>query len=502
MKNRFIPGICAGAVLLAVLTACQTTPAAAPVASTIQADRAGFAPRGNAEHSSVTFSLLFGNKEAIKSWKLEVVGAIGTQKAWSGDTTDLPANLRWDGTTDGGGMAPEGAYVARLSIDYGKTYQPFTEDSASFILDITPPAGHIDIDPRKILPAESGIAAPLTFTITASGGVAKIVDWSLDIYDETGALFRSLAGTWPSAKTSWDGASTNGTFVAPARTYKAVATIRDEYGNSAQLKADVPVAGLPPAIQESTVRPRSPGFSPKSDAGARVMDLLLAFGDLDDLKSWKLSVAQAGSGVQKSWGGDAENMPQSVSWDGTTDSGVAAPQGTYKATLSIDYGRSFKPSRVESEPFILDLTPPEGSVATDPDRLVPDGKGGIAPVEFKIDATSSLAALAGWSVAILGPDGKAVANLEGSWPAAAVTWDGTLAGGGRADPGTTYTYVVHVRDEYGNVGEMRGSLVGGELMTVTGQAGIRPLTAGFTPNGVGAADSVTLAISYGRPAAV
>ena len=57
-------------------------------------------------------------------------------------------------------MAPEGAYVARLSIDYGKTYQLFTQDSTSFVLDITPPAGHIDLDPKKILPAEPGVAGP------------------------------------------------------------------------------------------------------------------------------------------------------------------------------------------------------------------------------------------------------------------------------------------------------------------------------------------------------
>ena len=143
-----------------------------------------------------------------------------------------------------------------------------------------------------------------------------------------------------------------------------------------------------------------------------------------------------------------------------------------------------------------------GSVAVDPPLLMPDGKGGITPMAFTVNATSPIAGLVGWSLSVLGPDGKAVANLEGSWPAAAVTWDGTLTGGGRADPSMTYTYVAHVRDEYGNVGEMRGSLAGGEVATVPGQAGIRPLTAGFTPNGVGAADSVTLALSYGQPAAV
>jgi len=502
MKKRFLRGICAAVALIAAFAGCQTAPAAAPVASTIQAESAGFAPRGDAEHSSITFSLLFGNKEAIKSWKVEVAGAVGVPKVWSGDKTHMPANLSWDGTTDGGDLAPEGAYVARLSIDYGKTYQLFTQDSASFVLDITPPAGRIDLDPKEFLPADPGVSAPLTFTITASGGVAKIDEWSLDIYDETGALFRSFAGKWPSAKTSWDGSSTNGAFVAPARTYKAVATVRDEYGNSAQLKADVLVADVPSAIEKSLVRPRSSGFSPKSETLARAMDLLLTLGDMDDLKSWKLSVAHEDKGAQKSWSGDAESLPQSVSWDGTTDGGVAAPEGTYTAVLSVDYGRSFKPVHAQSEPFILDLTPPAGSVAVDPARLTPDGKGGITPVAFKIDAASPFAGLAGWSLSILGSDGNAVANLEGSGPAATATWDGTLAGGGRADPRTAYTYVAHVRDEYGNVGEIRGSLASGELPPVLGQAGIRPLTGGFSPKGVAAADTVTFALSYGQSAAV
>jgi flagellar hook assembly protein FlgD len=502
VNSRLIPGICATAVLVAAFVGCQTTPDAAPVASAIQADRAGFAPRGDAEHSSITFSLLFGNKEAIKGWKVEVVGAVGAEKVWSGDKTQMPATLSWDGTIDGGAPAPEGAYVARLSIDYGKTYRQFTQETANFILDVTPPTGRIAVEPKQFVPADPGVSAPLTFSITASGGVAKIDEWSLDIYDETGALFRSFAGKWPAAKASWDGSSTNGAFVAPATIYKAVATVRDEYGNSAELKADVPVADVPPPIEESLVRARSSGFSPKSDTQARAMDLLLTFGDLDDLKSWKLSVAQADGDAQKNWSGNEEHLPQSIPWDGKTDGGDAAAEGRYTAALSVDYGRSFKPVHVQSEPFILALTPPAGAVAAEPARLTPDGKGGITPVAFKIDASSPLAKIEGWSLSILGSDGNAVAKFEGVWPAAEATWDGRLAGGGRADPGMAFTYVAHVRDEYGNVGEIRGSLGSGELPAVQGQAGIRPLAGGFAPTGGGAAASITLALSYGQPAAV
>ena len=50
-------------------------------------------------------------------------------------------SLTWDGKADSGTMAPEGAYTAKLSIDYASKYQSVSLESKSFVLDINPPTG-------------------------------------------------------------------------------------------------------------------------------------------------------------------------------------------------------------------------------------------------------------------------------------------------------------------------------------------------------------------------
>ncbi len=488
------------ALLIAVL-GCQTT-LIAPAESAIQVEKSGFSPKGTADQAMIEISLLYGNGDSIKSWKVEIVGGGVARRTWSGDAMNLPASLSWDGAGDDGNMAPEGTYVARLSIEYEKTYQSVSVESSSFVLDVTPPTGSIVLDPPQFTPSDQGVTGPMTLTIKATSALAKMDSWSLDIYDPAGGLVKSFSGQWPTAAATWDGSSLGGGFVSPATTYAAVATVRDEYGNSAQLKAAVPVADIPLATQENLVQPQSAGFSPKSDTMARSITLALTFGNKESLKSWKLSVSHSQMGVQRSWTGDAASLPQSVAWDGKTAAGVLAPEGTYTALLSIDFGKSFKPVLVKSSPFVLDVTAPAGNVSANPAKLAADGKGGIQPVTFTLYGSSEIAALKSWTLNILDSRGRTAASFNGPWPAEPASWDGKLAGGGRADPTQAYSYVAKIQDEYGNVGEIRGSLATGELPAVQGAVAIVPATAGFSPNGDQVADTMQLALSFGQPAAV
>jgi hypothetical protein len=49
--------------------------------------------------------------------------------------------------------------------------------------------------------------------------------------------------------------------------------------------------------------------------------------------------------------------------DGMADSGGLAPEGTYTAVLTTDYGAAQNPAPVKSGPFVLDITPPTGSLS-------------------------------------------------------------------------------------------------------------------------------------------
>ena len=76
----------------------------------------------------------------------------GTQKTFTGDGSNLPATLVWDGKSDAGLLSPEGIYTATLAVDYGTAFAPATATSKSFILDVTAPTGSISLSSSLFSP--------------------------------------------------------------------------------------------------------------------------------------------------------------------------------------------------------------------------------------------------------------------------------------------------------------------------------------------------------------
>ena len=89
----------AAIVLSVVLLSCQT---AKPntAGNSIQTEQTGLAPNGDKTHQTIDFSLVFANRDAIKTWKVEMATGSGPQKQWSGDAKNLPATLSWDGKSE------------------------------------------------------------------------------------------------------------------------------------------------------------------------------------------------------------------------------------------------------------------------------------------------------------------------------------------------------------------------------------------------------------------
>jgi len=349
MKKRFLWGAGGAAVLILALLGCQTAKPAlvAPAESEIQVEKAGFSPAGAAGQDSIDISLLFGNGDAIKTWKVELASSGQVRKSWTGDAKYLPASLTWDGKSDTGSMAPEGTYTAKLSIEYEEKFQPASAESRSFVLDITPPTGTIAVDPAEFTPTENGVKGPVTLTINAASALARMDSWTMNVLDPAGGLVQNWSGQWPNTSATWDGSSMNGGFITASTTYQVTATVRDEYGNSSQLKTDVAVAALPakaPVVAKAPEAPAAPppppprpgqpaiaaksiGFSPNGDQVGDTMTFLLGYGQPSAVVSWKVTVASPAAGTQKMFTGGGSNLPASLDWDGTSDSGAIAPEG-------------------------------------------------------------------------------------------------------------------------------------------------------------------------------
>jgi hypothetical protein len=219
-------------------------PAAGPVIidpgqSLIQTESLGFSPSAANGARNISFALLFAKAEAVKSWKVVLSSAKGNARSYSGSGAKLPSLIAWDGRTASGSLAPEGAYTASLSVDYGKAYTPGLAKSTSFILDITKPTGKIVLSPELFSPLEA--ADTLTISIEGAPALARIASWSMDIFDPEWGLFRSFSGKWPSGGVVWDGKGIGGDLVVSAEDYPIIVKLRDEFGNEGSIQSGIPI---------------------------------------------------------------------------------------------------------------------------------------------------------------------------------------------------------------------------------------------------------------------
>ena len=204
----------------------------------------GFSPNGDKAMDRMDFSLGFGNREAVAAWKLEILAATGPAlRSWSGAGPaaggSLPESLTWEGLDAAGKSAPEGRYTALLSLDYGKRFAAESARSPSFVLDVSPPAVKAAVSPELFSPDGDGTGDLARFSLSADSGLARVVDWSVDIYGAERGLFARLAGPWPAAGASWDGRGSGGELVDSAETYPFVARARDEFGNVGQAEGSI-----------------------------------------------------------------------------------------------------------------------------------------------------------------------------------------------------------------------------------------------------------------------
>ena len=448
----------AAVVLAAALVSCQT---AKPntAGNSIQTEQAGLAPNGDKAHATIDFTLVFANTAAIKTWKVEMVNGGNPQKQWSGDAKSLPSTLTWDGKSESGSIAPEGNYTAKLTVDYGSGTAAATAESNSFVLDVSPPTGSVSFDPQQFSPDAQGAVQPVTVNIKGSSAVAKMDSWSLDIMDPNGTVFRSFDGKWPSAQAQWDGKSTSGNIVAPGASYGATATLKDEFGLTAQVTGGITVAGTPTTTVGQApgtfqVTPLTTGFSPKGTV--KVEKLSVGYGKSDAVKSWKLEILDGNGSAVKTFTGDASNMPATTSWDGNNDSGSMSPEGAYTARLSVDYGGAYAAGTTTSDRFVLDITPPTGSITLSEPLFSPIE--GSPTITLTVDASSRTAKIDSWRMEINDSENHLFKAFEAKWPTKDAVWNGKGINGDLVQSAEDYPVVAMVRDEYGNAGELKSTV--------------------------------------------
>jgi hypothetical protein len=451
--------------------AVADVPSAGPCA--IETRRLGFSPTSTSVKNSLDLLLSLGSRANLQSWRVEVLGvekgnAVAV-RGFQGGAGDIPDYIRWDGRDESGALVAEGSYFATLALDYGKAYKPAKAKSRSFSVVMTPPAGSVTVDPPAVNLAELGPKDPVNLTVQAKSAYAKIMSWVMAVYDESGVSVVVWGGNWPNNKVAWDGRTVEGGSLVPGMRYKVVAKAQDEYGNVGSLVGSLATDGLTPPTEPSSIEALAAGFAPAGDGSQGTIGFALAAGDAGSVESWEVGIIDDKNVAEKIIKGEGKKVPARLEWDGKIDNGSYAPEGKYSAMLTISYGMAYAPVVVETKSFILDLTPPTGSIGLSSALFSPDGDGTGDTETISLSGSSPLAHIVGWSLTAYDPGNGPFMSWKGAWPPEPIVWDGKGSDGDTVESAADYPLALKLRDEYGNVGTVKGNLATDILVLKSGE---------------------------------
>jgi flagellar hook assembly protein FlgD/outer membrane protein OmpA-like peptidoglycan-associated protein len=479
-----------------------------PTPINLTVDISHFSPNGDGRRDTVTFTPDVPVTEGIREYELVIRDRDGRARRTRSGSDTLPEEWVFDGRDDNGSVLPEGSYRGELNLRYRHGNQP-TARSPEIVLDVTAPRMSVRADTPVFSPNGDDNLDTVQFIQTTGTAPA----WSATIAsaepDSTPVRSYSWSGM-PVEQLEWDGRDDDGNRVSDGR-YRYILTGEDQAGNVAvsppvEVELDnreTPVyiypttdtratrrdsgGSLPDTLSAgmATGRQTVEAFSPNNDGIQDTMYLATDISDSRGAERFGIEIMnESGDVIARV---DGSGSPQrSYPWDGRDSTGSIAPDGTYRARLSVQYRHGNRPVAL-SPPFLLDTQPPRAAVAVADEELAfsPDGDGDKDTL--LITQSSSEEPL--WDARIVSPQNTTpVRTWRLSGQLQDIVWDGT-DNQGEVVPDGEYYYEVAGIDEAGNSTVARTDVFRTDTRDI--DLRLRLTHYAFSPNGDGVLDDVT-----------
>ncbi len=395
--------------------------------------------------------------------------------------TPLPAKFRWDGVSDTGAPAEDGAYKVYLTFadDNGNTS---TSGPFPVILDtVAPELKMAQPEGTDLVFSPDGDGFKDSFVIMQQGSTEQL--WEAAVIDASGREVRTYA--WADSavkKLTWDGLDDNGQIVADG-VYRYVLSSTDQAGNSVEGSVyNIIVDTRQPQVNLSINRSK---FSPGSAGTVNTITLKPEVSVKSGISEWVLEVLDMNGKTMRSWTyRESPVLPASVEYMGRRDQGGYLPEGLYRARLSLVYGNGFQP-QVESPVFEVDTTAPKASASVNWKVFAPQSGSARSNVTIRQDVSRE----GSWQGILY--SGKTPVK-EWTWMEnvpETLVWDGR-GSDGQLVPDGEYTYVLRSTDEAGNTGQSKGVSV--RVDTGAVEASVTSSLDIFAPGGSGTGSAVNL----------
>jgi flagellar hook assembly protein FlgD len=221
----------------------------------LTASATNIAPRQNQSADLVRFGVICSLQEGIESWSLELKDEKGTVARRFGSAAPAagaaagasravagpPANIGWNGLSEGGGLR-EGRFTPTMTVNYLKG-DVITAETASILVYVTGPELSINYRPRYFSPDNDGVEDELYISLGAKSP-APIDSWYVEIREPVppNLLFYRFEGKGsPSETVMWDGRSNKGELVLAATDYPVKYSATDILGNTSTIDSQIGV---------------------------------------------------------------------------------------------------------------------------------------------------------------------------------------------------------------------------------------------------------------------
>ena len=412
-----------------------------------------FSPNADGVADHIKLLPRLEDTEGVERWELSVAAgrgegdSAGTVRTLS-DRGSVPEQIIWDGLDDAGDRSADGNYFATLEVFYVKGNNPVTS-SPTFVIDTSYPEAELTAESLLLSPDGDGHSDEIFVDQSSS-----LEDtWEGEIAGDGGEVVRTFFWKGALDGFSWDGTDENGNLVRDGL-YVYRVTGRDLAGNAATAVLEGIEVDSRPTTLFATID--TEGFSPNGDNVRDTQAVGIVLGLSEGVQSWEIRFEHAERGVQRAMGGTGA-VPERVVWDGLTDSGAGAPEGSYVAEVVVNYAKGNRPTAQTAE-FQLDRTPPRITLDLTPQPFSPDNDG-VDDELTMIVGVQDISPLSGWSMTITDPQGALFATFSGRGaPSSRIIWNGLSDNGELVQSALDYPVALAVSDVLGNTAIVNASI--------------------------------------------
>ncbi|MBQ9238687.1 MAG: OmpA family protein [Treponema sp.] len=367
--------------------------------------------------------------------------------------TGRPQPFSWNGTDDNGGFVSDGVYSYEVSAtDRAGNVSP-PASIQNIIYSAEKPVTAVAVNGTRYFSpgtdsAQGTVTLDITIPVPAARSANRLTRWAVEVVNEKGAVVRRYDGahdTVPPARIVFDGIDASGARL-PDGTYQARVTA--QYLNGYET---APLYSPPFVID--TEKPR---------ARTRVSSKVFGAGDKTTLTVTQNTEAKTYAPVDE-WTGTIYRAddrttpvrtfafgsypPAQVTWDGFTDAGTLASNGSYVYELFAT-DRAGNTARIDSETFSLDTSAAQLLLVVRERAFSPNGDGRKDVQTFTPVLQTGIGGVVDYQFVIRDEKGRAVRSSRGTAVPPTLSWDGQSDDGTRCADGQ-YTAVLTITSANG-----------------------------------------------------